>query len=137
VEAAGADPGGVVGVTLRAGGGAAGGAMGGAVETGAAGGAGLGGAAGVTTRGGTAAAGVGADGVVAAAGGLASVAGGGVAGLAGGTLGEGAAVCCFARIAFSTSPGLEIFERSIFGLMLSVSGLEARADFAPCPSPEA
>ena len=38
-------------------------------------------------------------------------------------------------IAFSTSPGLEMFERSIFVLMPSGSVRAAREDFAAAPSP--
>lgn len=87
-------------------------------------------------RGGAGAAGeLGAGGLIAGAAGLASCAGGG-AGRDGGVLGAGAVPCCFARIAFKTSPGLEMCDRSIFGLTLSASERAARLDFAPWPLPE-
>ena len=79
-------------------------------------------------------AGMGAGGLTAGAAGLVSCAGGG-AGRGGGAA-AGVEACCFARIAFSTSPGFEMCERSIFGLMLSPSGLDALADLAAWPSPE-
>jgi hypothetical protein len=44
--------------------------------------------------------------------------------------------CCLARIAFSTSPGFEMLERSILGFTPSASGRAARADFALWPLPE-
>jgi hypothetical protein len=95
---------------------------------------GLGAAGGAVTRCGVPAAGVaGAGGRTAGAAGFASCTAG-VAGRAGGA--AGAAGCCLARIAFSTSPGLEMWERSIFGLRLSLSGRAVRVDFAPRPSPE-
>ncbi len=68
------------------------------------GGAGLGGAAGVTIRGGVLA--LGALGLIAGAAGLVSCVGG--TGREGSALGAGAVPCCFARIAFKTSPGLEM-----------------------------
>jgi hypothetical protein len=47
------------------------------------------------------------------------------------------AACCFPIIAFSTSPGLEMCERSIFVLIPSGSGRLERALFPPlAPSPE-
>jgi hypothetical protein len=112
----------------------------GAVVTGAGGAGGFGGATGTTGRGGTVAAGAlgaGAGGLTTGAGatGLASCAGGGVAGRTGGAGGAEEA-CCLARMAFSTSPGLEMCERSILGLIPSASGLAPRADFEPWPSPE-
>src|SRR5581483_3352346 len=103
---------------------------------GTAGGVGRDGAAGVTIRGGA----IG-GGVLGATGGLrAGAAGfvsctGGTAGFAG-AAGCGELACCLARIAFSTSPGLEMCERSIFGFNPSGSERPERADFAPCPLPE-
>lgn len=59
-------------------------------------------------RGGALAAGsLGADGFIAGAAGLVSCAVGGT-GRGDGALGAGAVPCCFARIAFRTSPGLEM-----------------------------
>jgi hypothetical protein len=72
-----------------------------------AGAAGFDGAIGVIIRGGALAAGALGDAFIAGAAGLASCAGGG-AGRDGGVLGAGAVPCCFARIAFKTSPGLEM-----------------------------
>ena len=68
-----------------------------------------------------------------AAEGLASC-GGGVTGRAG-AAGEAATPCCLPMIAFSTSPGLEMCDRSILVLMPSGSGRALRADLA-APSPE-
>jgi hypothetical protein len=70
---------------------------------------GLGDTGGITTRGGTVAAGAlgAAGGLTGGAAGFASCAGGGVAGRAGGAGGADEA-CCLARMAFSTSPGLEM-----------------------------
>jgi hypothetical protein len=98
---------------------------------------GFSGGGGVTTRGGgplTGAAGT-AGFATGTAGGFTSGSVGGRGGLAGC---GGAAACCLPIIALSTSPGLEICDRSIFVLMLSASGREARGDFpAPEASPEA
>jgi hypothetical protein len=95
-----------------------------------------GGAVGVATRGGAAAAGaVGADGLIAGAAGLASCAGG-CTGRDGGALGAAAVPCCFAKMAFNTSPGLEMCDRSIFGFTLSASARAERPDFALWPLPE-
>jgi hypothetical protein len=84
---------------------------------------------GTTSRGGIAAglgggvtAGLAAGTLGAAAAGLVSIGGGGIAGRAGAT-----GACCFARIAFSTSPGLEMWERSILVLISSESTRLARA----------
>ena len=110
----------------------------GAVEIGGAGAAGFCGAAGATARGGALAGGaLGVDvgGLIAGAAGLASCAAGGGMGRDGGAL-CGDVACCLARIAFSTSPGLEMWERSILGLTPSASGRAARADFALWPLPE-
>src|SRR5688500_16755428 len=75
------------------------------------------GGAAVSTAGG--AAGTAAAGGAAAAG-AAGLAAGGAAGLAGA---DGAAFsACFCWMAFSTSPGFEILERSIFGLISSAAG---------------
>jgi hypothetical protein len=60
--------------------------------------------------------------------------GGGALGRAGAT--GGAAPPCLLMIAFSTSPGLEMFDRSIFVLMPSGSVRATRADLAAAPSPE-
>jgi len=91
---------------MRAAGGAAGATLaGGATAVGGA--ADLGGAAGVTIRGGTLAGTLGAEDFIAGAAGLASCAVGG-AGRGDGALGADAVPCCFARIAFNTSPGLEM-----------------------------
>jgi hypothetical protein len=121
---------------VRAAGGATGDAAAGVVGAGVAGAAGFGGATGATARGGgTATGALGAGGfTTGAAAGFASCTGG--AGLAGGVGSAVAVPCCFARIAFSTSPGLEMWERSILGLRPSASGRGARADFAPWPLPE-
>jgi hypothetical protein len=136
-----------VGVTVGAGRGGtlgvvAAGACGG--TTGATGGAtGRGGAtvAGVTILGATGAgggvggaAGLGATGVAAA--GLVSCTGGG-AGFGGATGAGGAAGCFLSRMAFSTSPGLEICDRSILVLISSGLACGERPVFAElCPSPE-
>ena len=84
---------------------------------------------GTTRRGGTAAglgggvtAGLAAGTLGAAAAGLVSIGGGVIAGRAGAT-----GTCCFARIAFSTSPGLEMWDRSILVLISSESTRPARA----------
>jgi hypothetical protein len=120
---------------VRAAGGSPGATLAGGA-TGLDGAAGLGGATGVTARGGALAAGaLGADGFVADVTGLASCAGGGT-GRGGCALGAGAVPCCFARIAFKTSPGLEMWDRSIFGFTPSASGRAARLDFALWPLPE-
>ncbi len=50
----------------------------------------------------------------------------------------GAAGCCLLIIAFRTSPGLEMFERSILVLMPSPSGRDGRevlAELVPSPDP--
>ena len=117
---------------MRADGGAAGAETDGGVATGAAGATVFGGAAGVITRGAALGAGeleTGAVGLTAGAAGLVSGAGGG-AGRDGGALGAVAVPCCLARMAFSTSPGLEMCERSILGFSPSASGRVARADLA-------
>lgn len=107
----------------------AGGATGGVITTGAIG---LAGAGGVTTRGGATLAG----GAGAVTGGFATGGGGagfaaGDAGLTGTGVGCGAAaLCCLLMIAFSTSPGLEMWERSIFVFIPSGSARATRADFA-------
>ncbi len=52
--------------------------------------------------------------------------------------GAGAAGCCLLIIAFRTSPGLEMFERSILVLMPSPSGRDGRevlAELVPSPDP--
>jgi hypothetical protein len=96
---------------------------------------GRGGAAGgVTNRGGATLAG----GAAAEAGGFATGAAG-AAGFAGGTTcragGVGcAAVCCLPIIAFSTSPGLEMCDKSIFVFMPSGS-VRVRADALAEPWP--
>jgi hypothetical protein len=113
---------------VRAAGGTAGAETDGGVAIGAAV---FGGAAGVTTREGAlvaAALETGAAGRTAGAAGFASCAGG--AGREEGALGAVPVPCCLARIAFSTSPGLDMWERSILGLMPSASGRAARADLA-------
>jgi hypothetical protein len=132
-----ADAGGVT--ELDATGGAAGGGVAadgvGATGALAAGAAGLGAAGGMITRGGVSGAAVAeAAGLTtgAATEGLASC-GGGVTGRAGG--GGAATPCCLPMIAFSTSPGLEMCDRSILVLMPSGSGRAVRADLA-APSPE-
>ena len=117
---------------MRAPGETAGAETDGEVAIGAAGAAVFGGAAGVTNREGALVAGAletGAAGRAAGAAGFASCAGGG-AGREEGALGAVAVPCCLARIAFSTSPGLDMWERSILGLTLSASGRAARADLA-------
>jgi hypothetical protein len=68
----------------------------------------------------------GAGGRVTGAGGLASV-GGGIVGRAGGAGVGVEAACCLLMIAFSTSPGLEMCERSILVLIPSGSGRAERA----------
>ncbi len=105
----------------------------GALATGATG---LGATGGMIIRGG--AAGVAVTGAVgfatgAAAEGLASCAGGVTA--RAGTAGGAVVPCCLPMIAFSTSPGLEMCDRSILVLMPSGSGRALRADLA-APSPE-
>jgi hypothetical protein len=112
--------------------------------TGATGGAiGRGGAtvAGVTIRGATGAgggvggaAGFGATGVAPA--GLVSCAGG-AAGFGGAVDAGGGASCLLSRMAFSTSPGLEMCDRSILVLISSGLACGARLLFPVlCPSPE-
>src|SRR6266550_6179901 len=99
---------------------------------------GLGGAGGVTARGGgllTGAAGTDGFATEAAGGFTSGTVGAGRGGLA---ACGGAEACCLPIIALSTSPGLEICDRSILVLMPSASGREAREDFpAPAASPEA
>jgi hypothetical protein len=110
----------------------------GALATGAAG---LGATGGMITRGG--AVGVEVEAAGAGAGGLTTGAttegltscGGGVAAF-GGATGGAAPPCCLLMIALRTSPGREIFDRSIFVLMPSGSVREERADLAAAPSPE-
>jgi hypothetical protein len=100
--------------------------------------------AGVTIRGAT-----GAGGATGGAAGFGATGVGGTAGLvscAGGTTGfggggavdaGGGAGCFLSRMAFSTSPGLEICDRSILVLISSGLPCGARPLFpAPCPSPE-
>lgn len=87
------------------------------------------GTAGATVRGGTllgaeGAAG-GAGGRITAADGLASI-GGGVAGRAGGAGCGVDTPCCLLMIALSTSPGLEMCDRSILVLIPSESGRAVR-----------
>jgi hypothetical protein len=82
-------------------------------------GAGGGGVAGFAAGGGVA-------GVVVAAGGaaaglLSTGVGRGATGRGGATGGAGAAACCFCVISFKTSPGLEMWERSILVLISSGS----------------
>ena len=104
-----------------------------------------------TGRGGATVAGVmirgGGAGATGGVGGAGFGAGGAAAGLAccggavtgfGGAVGAGGAAGCFVpMIAFSTSPGLEICERSILVLISSGPAWDARLDLpAPCPSPE-
>ena len=72
-------------------------------------------------------------GVGAVAAGFATIAGAGGfatggAGIGGGVDCPGAVPCCFPIIAFSTSPGLEMCERSIFVLIPSGSMRPERAD---------
>jgi hypothetical protein len=103
------------------------------------GGAGLGVVDGTINRGGGARVGaavVGAGGLAtgAAATGFASC-GGAAVGRCGAT-GGAAAPGCFPMIAFSTSPGLEICDRSILVLMPSGSERAVRADLEAAPSPE-
>ena len=88
----------------------------------------LGGCAGVATGGAVAA-----GGLTTGAAGFASRGGGETArsGAAGGT-----AAGCLPIIAFSTSPGLEICDRSILVLMPSGSERALRADLEAAPSPE-
>jgi hypothetical protein len=62
-----------------------------------------------------------------AATGATGFAGGGGTGLATGGAGISAVVCL---IAFSTSPGLEILERSILVLISSAAAAERRRDFS-------
>ncbi len=80
------------------------------------------------------AAGAGTGGLITGAAGLASC-GGGVAAL-GGATGAAAPPCCLPMIAFSTSPGREMCDKSIFVLMPSGSVRAERADLAAAPSPE-
>lgn len=62
---------------------------------------------------------------------------GGAAGFGGAAAAGGAAGCFLSRIAFSTSPGLEMCDRSILVLISSGLACEPREDLpAPCPSPE-
>ena len=133
----GAGRGGMDGVTAAGACGGTTGATGGA--TGRGGGATV---AGVTIRGATGAGGAGGGGAgfgvigVGTAAGLVSCTGG-TAGFGGGADGGGGAGCFLSRMAFSTSPGLEICDRSI--LVLISSGLPCKARPllpAPCPSPE-
>ena len=108
-----------------------------ALATGAAG---LGSPGGMTMRG---AAGIEVGVVAAGAGGLTTGAategfascGGGDAAF-GGDSGGAAPPCCLLMIAFRTSPGREMFERSIFVLMPSGSERAERTDFAAAASPE-
>src|SRR5260370_482828 len=75
---------------------------------------------------------------IAVAGGFASCATGGVAGRAGGTGCDEGAACCLLMMAFSTSPGFEMCDKSILVLIQSVSTRLARAVFAALwASPEA
>ena len=67
--------------------------------------------------------------------GLAPCGAGGVTGR-GGATGGAALPCCLLMIAFSTSPGLEMCDRSILVLMPSGSVRAVRADLAAAPSPE-
>jgi len=105
------------------------------------GGAGLGVVDGTIKRGGGAGVAVGA--AVVCAGGLTTGAaaiglascGGGAVGF-GGAAGGAAAPGAFPMIAFSTSPGFEMCERSILVLMPSGSERALRADLVPAPSPE-
>ena len=102
---------------------------------------GLGATDGVTTRGPAGGAGLVDGGAGAAAGGFAMV--GGASGFAAGGVGlatgaggcAGAAPCCLPIIAFSTSPGLEICERSILVLMPSGSVRPLRAGCLAEPWP--
>src|SRR5207244_2113216 len=72
--------------------------------------------------------GTGAGGAACAAGGAAGFfSAGAAAGRAGGAAG---AVCCLV-ISFRTSPGLEMWDRSIFVLISSLSARAVRADLAP------
>ena len=73
----------------------------------------------------------GAAGVFAAGGAAAGLVsnGGATGGRAGGGVGT-AGACCFARMAFSTSPGLEMCDRSILVLMASASSPRPREVFA-------
>ena len=95
--------------------------------------------AGVTTLGATGAGGAAAGGAgfgATGAAGLVSCAGG-AAGFGGAAGAGGAAGCFLSRMAFSTSPGLEICDKSILVLISSGLGCDARDDFpALCPSPE-
>jgi hypothetical protein len=88
-------------------------------------GAGAGGAGGFTAAGGDV---TGFAGGGAVAAGLVSSGGGTTAGRGGGGAGN-AGACCFARIAFSTSPGLEMCERSIL-VLISSSGRPGREALA-------
>ena len=105
---------------------------------------GRGGAGGVTILGGVMITGggpigVGAGGLGACTGttGFASGAGGGAAGRAAGAGGGTACCCCLPIIAFSTSPGFEMCERSILVLISSGAEVAEREVLdAPCPSLE-
>ncbi len=90
-------------------------------------GAGAGGAAGFAAGGTGVAAGAGADGAAV----FVSAGGRGAAGRTG--VGGAAAACCFCVISFRTSPGLEMWERSILVLISSASRVE-RADRAGAAS---
>ena len=61
--------------------------------------------------------------------GAAGFAGGGTIRAAGGAGGDETAVCCLPIIAFSTSPGFEMCDRSILVLIPSGSGRLVRAGF--------
>src|SRR5437667_6381026 len=117
-------------------------ATGGAAAGGGVGTTGLDAAGGAIGRGGAllaSAAGAGeVDFAIGAAGGFASCAAGGVAGRPGGTGWDEGAACCLLMMAFSTSPGFEMWDKSILVLISSVSTRLARALFpALWPSPEA
>lgn len=130
----GAGRGGTVGVTAA-------GAWGG--TTGATGGA-TGGRCAATVAGVTILGATGAGGGVAGAAGFGATGAAGLASGAGGAAGFGGAAgaggaggCFLSRMAFSTSPGLEICDRSILVLISSGLACDARDDLpAPCPSPE-
>jgi len=112
---------------------AATGAAGGGALTGGAAGFAAGGAG--RNAGAAGAGGTGAGGLTAGADAGLICCGTGVAGRAGGT-GVGAAACCLPMMAFSTSPGFEMWERSILVLISSVPVGAGRAALAgPCPSP--
>ena len=98
--------------------------------------------AGVTMRGAAGAGGAGAGGLTAggavAAGFVACACAGGAAGFGGAAGAGGAAGCFLSRMAFSTSPGLEMCDRSILVLISSGPACGAREVLPapPCPSPE-